>query len=61
MKTNKKKEESAVLKFPTEKLLQTDRYTGRRDALQAILEKEKQYSFAEADALLDKFMKGKVN
>lgn len=46
--------------FTKEQLLSSEKYAGRRDALTAILEDGKTYTTAEADQLLDKFMKTEV-
>ena len=38
-----------------------DRYRERRDLLGVLLDKDQRYTFSEVDALIDNFMKGKVN
>ena len=42
-------------------LLTFDRYRERRDLLGVLLDKDQRYTFSEVDALIDNFMKGKVN
>ena len=37
------------------------RYANRRDLIRALLEDGKAYTLKEADALIEKYMKGKVN
>lgn len=46
--------------FSKKAILASNRYANRRDALGAILEDDKEYSAAEVDDLLEKFMKGTV-
>lgn len=48
------------VKFTKENILKSKRYQNRKDLLNVILE-DKEYSFSEVDALIDKFMKGKVS
>jgi hypothetical protein len=50
-----------VAKFSKEQLLKSRRYSERRDMLAALLKDDKQYSHAEVEAAMDKFLKGKVN
>ncbi|MCZ9313158.1 MAG: hypothetical protein O0V67_07250 [Methanocorpusculum sp.] len=47
--------------FTKEQLLASNKYANRRDALDAILDDGGAYTFEQVDALLEKFMKGKVN
>ena len=37
------------------------RYKQLRDLLGVLLDKDQRYTFSEVDALIDNFMKGKVN
>lgn len=60
MAVRRKNEESAPA-FTGAQLLSFDRYSERRDLLGALLDKNQRYTFAEADALIEDFMKGKVN
>lgn len=60
----KQKEEvvaAEVITFTKEKILQMKKYTDRIDLLNVLLEKDKVYTLENVDALIDKFMKGKVN
>ena len=54
------KAETTVDRFSKEQILASKKYAYRRDALGAILEDGKEYTFAEVDDILDKFMKGQV-
>lgn len=49
-----------MTKFSKEQLLRSERYRDRRDLLGVLLKDGKLYSIKETDALLNKFMKGKV-
>ena len=44
-------------KFSKEQLLKSKKYSNRKDLLGVLLEDDKEYSFAEVDAEIDKFMK----
>lgn len=46
--------------FSKEQLLTFGRYRGRRDLLGVLLEDGRCYTYAEVDALVETFMKGKV-
>lgn len=46
--------------YTKEQLAASRRYANRRDLISALLEDGKTYTLAEADALIDTFMKGKV-
>ena len=54
----KRKTEAGAPAFTGAQLLTFDRYRERRDLL---LDKDQRYTFSEVDALIDNFMKGKVN
>ena len=56
-----KTKKPATIKYSKEQLVRSKRYANRRDLLGALLEDSERYSFDEADALLKKYMKGKVN
>lgn len=47
-------------KFSKSQLINSQRFSKRRDLLNAVLKDDEQYSIAEAQAAIDKFMKGKV-
>lgn len=53
-------EKKASARFTKEQLLASQKYAGRRDLLEALLEEEKTYTAAETDAVIDKFMNGRV-
>lgn len=46
--------------FSKEQLLMSERFADRKDALNALLTSDKQYSISEVEKLLDNFLKGKV-
>lgn len=54
-----KKEEikTTESKYSKEQLLKSKKYFKRRDLLGVLLDNKKEYSFAEVDAEIDKFMK----
>lgn len=47
-------------RFTKAQLLASQKYAGRRDVLEALLDGEKTYTAAEADAAIEKFMNGRV-
>ncbi|WP_445477987.1 hypothetical protein ACULLL_16635 [Lysinibacillus irui] len=49
---------SNLPEFSKEQLVRSQKYYHRRDALNALLEADKQYSFAQVDDVLKKFDKG---
>ena len=49
-----------AVRFTKEQLLQSTRYTGKRDLLTALLEDGRQYSHEETAALLKNYLKGAV-
>lgn len=46
--------------YTKEQLAASNRYANRRDLINALLETGKTYTSKEVDALIEKFMKGKV-
>lgn len=60
----KKKEAASAAsepKFAKEVLVTSKRFIDKRDLVSAVLEDGVEYSIAEVDAMIEKFMKGKVN
>ena len=57
----KRKTEAGAPSFTGAQILTFDRYRERRDLLGVLLDKDQRYTFSEVDALIDNFMKGKVN
>ena len=53
--------QETVISYSKKQILDSKKYKNRRDALGAILADGKEYTLEEVDALLEKFMKGKVN
>ena len=45
-------------KFTKAQLIKSNKYFNRRDALNALLKDDKQYSFDDVDEMLEKFYKG---
>lgn len=50
-----------VVLYSKEQILNSKRYSNRRDALGVILADDKMYTKEDVDSLLEQFMKGKVN
>lgn len=46
--------------FSKQELLQAECYQGKKDLVSALLEDGRKYSLKEVDAVIEKFMKGKV-
>lgn len=55
-----KKEFRGEQRFSKGQLLGSERFSGRRDLLTAMLSEEKVYSVFEAEKIIEKFLKGKV-
>lgn len=51
-------EKVAPFKFSKKQLLKSNKYVGRRDALNVLLKDDETYSFAQVDEILEKFYKG---
>lgn len=47
--------------FTKQQLIKSKRFENRRDALNALLDDSKSYTINQAQAVIDKFMKGQVN
>jgi hypothetical protein len=47
--------------FSKEQLLRASAFQDRRDLLWSLLEDGKEYTRAEVEAIIDKFLKGRVN
>lgn len=62
MSTKKIKDSDVIeeITFTKEKIIKFKRYSNRIDLLNALLDDNKAYTTDEVDALIDKFMKGKV-
>ncbi len=61
-KTNMEAAEAQVTgtAYTKEQLLASTKYANRRDLISALLDDGKTYTLTEVDALIEKFMKGKV-
>ena len=53
--------EQLAATYTKEQLAASKRYANRRDLIRALLEDGKAYTLKEADELIEKYMKGKVN
>lgn len=58
---DKKKAAAEKPRFSKEQLVTSKRFANRRDALRVVLHDNKQYTIEEAQGLIEKFLKGKVN
>lgn len=58
---NKKEDVVDVVKFPKETLLKATVFTDRKDALSVVVQDGEELTIEEAQARLEKFMKGTVN
>lgn len=56
--TEKKSKDAA---FSKKQLAAAKRYADKRDLINALLSDDKLYTVKEADALIDQYLKGKVN
>ena len=54
------KTEKAAAVYSKEQLAASERYATKRDIISALLENGKTYTLDEVDALIEKYMKGKV-
>ena len=55
---DKKETPAAVPVFDKAAILASERYSGNRDLLAALLKDGESYSLAQVDGVIDKFMKG---
>ncbi len=46
--------------FVKESIVNSNKYSNRKDLLNSLLENGKEYTFEQVDEIIDKFMKGKV-
>jgi hypothetical protein len=60
-KTSKQAELGVAVRYTKEQLANSKRYRVKKDMINALLKPGKAYTMAEADELLEKFMKGKVS
>ncbi len=60
-KTSKQTESEETVRYSKEQLVDAKRYREKKDLINALLEPGEAYTMAEADELLEKFMKGKVS
>jgi hypothetical protein len=48
-------------KFTKNQLVESRQYQNQKDVLNAVLDKDRSYTLKEVNALVKKYMKGKVN
>lgn len=46
--------------FTKESIINSNKYSNRKDLLNGLLKDDKEYTFEQVDEMIDKFMKGKV-
>ena len=54
------KTEQTERKFSKEQILASARYANRRDLVDALLDKDKSYTFETVDNMIENYMKGRV-
>jgi len=54
------KVEQTEPKFSKEQIIESVKYANRRDAVDALLDDNEQYTMTQVDDLIEKLMKGKV-
>lgn len=59
-KTGGAKTEQNEQKFSKEQILASARYANRRDLVDALLDKDKSYTFETVDNMIEKYKKGQV-
>lgn len=59
-KTENKTESRNENTYTKDQILLSEKYAKRRDLVNALLEDEKEYTITEVDAMMEKFLKGKV-
>lgn len=58
---NAAKNSNKIPRFGKEKILQSEKFSSRRDVLNVILENGHDYSISDVNRILNDFLKGKVN
>lgn len=61
MAVKKDTETTAVPRFTKAQLTASDKYAGRKDLIGALLDDDTEYTVEQADELIEKYLKGKVN
>lgn len=56
----KKETTGNIQRYEKEELLKADRYRQKADLIEALLEPDTGYTIKEVDAVIEKFLKGKV-
>lgn len=52
---------AAVPRFAKARLMASNKYSGRKDLIGALLDDNTEYTTAQVDELIEKYLKGKVN
>ncbi len=60
MAAEKKTESKTENTYTKDQILTSEKYAKRRDLVNALLEDDKEYTIMEVDAMMEKFLKGKV-
>lgn len=55
-----KKQPEQETAYGKQQLIESNKYSRKRDLITALLEDGKSYTFSQVDAIVDKFLKGKV-
>ncbi len=59
-KTENNSESKTKNTYTKDQILTSEKYAKRRDLVNALLEDDKEYTIMEVDAMMEKFLKGKV-
>ncbi len=59
-KTENNSESKTKNTYTKDQILTSEKYAKRRDLVNALLEDDKEYIIMEVDAMMEKFLKGKV-
>ena len=60
MTDEKKAGRDAETAYTKDQILLSEKYAKRRDLVNALLDDDKEYAAGEVDAMMEKFLKGKV-
>lgn len=57
---NKEEKQREAVKYTKAQLISAARYRNKQDQIDALLDSDRKYTIAEADEVINKYMKGKV-
>lgn len=60
MEAEKMAEKTPKNTYTKDQLLMSEKYVKRRDLVNALLDDDREYTVEEVDAMMEKFLKGKV-